>query len=81
MWFHSPPFLLLMEAWNQETKDNMNGMHSVCFHPQLQPRRCLLCLFPTLSCLQHAGRIRTWQGSVCLPCRGLSGHRLRQGRG
>lgn len=40
MRFHSPPFLLRMEAWNQETKDNVNGMHSSCVHPQLQPR-CL----------------------------------------
>lgn len=52
MWFHSPPFLLRMEAWNQETKDNMNGMHSSCFHSQLQPH-CLpaVPLPRTHSCL------------------------------
>lgn len=51
MRFHSPPFLLRMEAWNQETKDNVNGMHSSCFHPQLQPH-CLpaVPLPRTLSC-------------------------------
>lgn len=44
VWFHSPPFLLRMEAWNQETKDNMNGMHSSCIHSELQP--CCLPAVP-----------------------------------
>lgn len=42
----------------------------------------LLCLFPSRSpASQHAGRIRPCQWSVCLPRQGLSGLRLRQGRG
>lgn len=55
MWFHSPPFLLRMEAWNQETKDNMNGMHSSCFHSQLQPRCCASSLHALLPPSMLAG--------------------------
>lgn len=33
--FHSPPFLLRMEAWNQETKQHVNGMHSSAPVPAL----------------------------------------------